>query len=183
MSSRARARHHRRKDRERAAIEALALPPPPERGHHDEVERLDHSISDERGSIARPYRIVDILMGMERRGAITPDQLAAGRAFHARFRVAQLNPLRAADLGRVRRPLQQVAWGTITTRAEHARREIAETIDLLRGIHSAPGSCAWHVLGEEMSLREWGLVYRFRRRNGAASALLVEVLRRLEGLA
>jgi hypothetical protein len=45
--------------------------PTPERSNHGIVERLERTISDSSGRPARPYRFVDTLAVMERRGSIT----------------------------------------------------------------------------------------------------------------
>jgi hypothetical protein len=44
---------------------------------------------------------------------------------------------------------------------------------------SPAASLCWHCLGEEMPLVKWKIVYQYRRRNGAASQLLIEVLGKL----
>jgi hypothetical protein len=67
----------------------LAVGPTPER-------------ADESGRPSRPYRAVDTLAAMERRGSITTGMRQAGEGFRARFAVAQLDPLRAPDLSRPR---------------------------------------------------------------------------------
>jgi hypothetical protein len=38
-----------------------------------------------------------------------------------------------------------------------ARRKIGAALDVLGGHDSAAGSCAWHVIGMEMSIREWAM--------------------------
>jgi hypothetical protein len=85
-----------------AAREVADLVPTPERRNHGLIERLDRPISDDSGRPARPYRAVDTLAAMERRGSITPGMRQAGEDFRARFAIAQLDPLRAFDLARPR---------------------------------------------------------------------------------
>src|SRR6516162_757089 len=51
--------------------EDVAMTPTPERRNQGIVERLDRPIADESGRPARPYRAVDTLAAMERRGSIT----------------------------------------------------------------------------------------------------------------
>lgn len=46
--------------------------PTPERARHGAIERLDHAIADEDGRPARPYRGLDTLGLMLRRGSISP---------------------------------------------------------------------------------------------------------------
>src|SRR5215471_18816530 len=76
--------------------------PTPERLQQGEIERIDRAIADTAGSISRPYRAVDTLLLMERRGSITAGMRQAGEDFRARFTLAQLDPLRALDLSHLR---------------------------------------------------------------------------------
>src|SRR5436190_23891075 len=76
--------------------------PTPERQRHGPIERLAQPIADTAGRPARPYRAVDTLAIMERRGSITAAMRQAGEDFRARFAVAQLDPLRALDLTHLR---------------------------------------------------------------------------------
>ena len=69
---------------------------------HGLVERLERTIADSSGRPARPYRFVDTLAAMERRGSISAGMRQAGEDFRDRFAVAQLDPLRAFDLSRPR---------------------------------------------------------------------------------
>ena len=78
------------------------LAPTPERQQNGPVERLVRPIADATGHPARPYRAVDTLAVMERRGSITAAMRQAGEDFRARFAVAQLDPLRALDLTHLR---------------------------------------------------------------------------------
>ena len=75
--------------------ENVAVMPTPERRNQGIVERLERPIADESGRPARPYRAVDTLGAMERRGSITASMRQAGEDFRARFATAQLDPLRA----------------------------------------------------------------------------------------
>jgi hypothetical protein len=59
-------------------------------------------MADESGRMARPYRAVDTLAAMERRGSITPGMRHATEDFRSRFVTAQLDPLRALDYSRPR---------------------------------------------------------------------------------
>ena len=76
--------------------------PTPERRSRGIVELVGRPIADESGRPSRPYRAVDTLAAMERRGSITGGMRQAGEDFRARFAVAQLDPLRAPDLSRPR---------------------------------------------------------------------------------
>src|SRR5438105_3610510 len=72
------------------------LGPTPERQRQGRVERLTQPITDAAGHPAQPYRAVDTLMVMERRGSITAAMRQVGEDFRARFAVAQLDPVARA---------------------------------------------------------------------------------------
>src|ERR1700724_3068000 len=76
--------------------------PTPERHSRGIVERVERPIADESGRPSRPYRAVDTLAAMERRGSITTGMRQAGEDCRVRFAVAQLDPLRTPDLSRPR---------------------------------------------------------------------------------
>ena len=46
---------------------------------------------------------------------------------------------------------------SLSERSIDARRKVADALDALGGHDSAAGSCAWHVVGLEMSVREWAM--------------------------
>ena len=129
------------------------LGPTPERQRQGRVERLAQPIADAAGHPAQPYRAVDTLMVMERRGSITAAMRQAGEDFRTRFAVAQLDPLRALDTAHLRiaelgpRP-DQTAPGP---RIEAARARVWHAIQAVGGIASPAGSCLWHVLGWQQS--------------------------------
>lgn len=141
--------------RRRAAAARDEVAPTPEREAHGGVERLTHSIADEEGRPARPFRTVDTLTTMLRRGTISPAMHQAGEDFRALFHRGSLEPLRAADLARV--PHTTTCEHSISLRQSEARKKVGEALRLLGGIASPAGSCVWHVIGCEWSLREWSL--------------------------
>src|SRR5579862_4298229 len=83
----------------RAAIPLAApqIAPTDERRNHGKIEPVPHAIADHHGRSARPFRAVDTLTAMERRGTITAAMRQAAEDFRSRFAVAQLDPLRALD--------------------------------------------------------------------------------------
>src|SRR5215470_7906729 len=95
------ARSHSRCARNPARSD-VAVMPTPERRNHDVIELLNRPIADESGRPGRPYRTVDTLAAMERRGSITAGMRQAGEDFRARFATAHLDPLRAPDWSRLR---------------------------------------------------------------------------------
>lgn len=162
-----------------------AVPPTPERYAHGFIERVAQAIGDDTGRPARPYRAVDTLAIMERKGSITPGMRQAGEDFRARFATAQLDPLRAFDLSRPR----NVAHSMSTSgegpglRIEQARDAVWRAIIAVGGPSSAGGSCLWYVVGCERSLKEWALQQGWSGRRvsqEAASGILIATLGTLE---
>ena len=105
----------------------------------------------ETGSPVQHRRAVDTLGLMLTNGTITPEMHEAGQIFRTLFRTAALDGLRVM-------PLLRVPGGSgdmVTERQTSARARVAAAVDALGGHDSAAGSCAWHVLGLEMSVREW----------------------------
>jgi hypothetical protein len=160
--------------------------PTPERTRHGLVERLSHTIADAAGRPSRPYRAVDTLALMERRGSISAGMRQAGEDFRARFAIAQLDPLRAIDLSQLRlgdrgpRPDRD----GLGPRIEAARTAVWRAVQAVGGLASPAGSCIWHVLGWERSVKEWALEQGWSGRRvsqEAASGILVAALGALEG--
>ena len=161
--------------------ENVAVMPTPERLNHGVVERLERPIADESGRPARPYRAVDTLATMERRGSITAGMRQAGEDFRARFATAQLDPLRAPDWSRLRVGISSRfrAGDEPGLRIEGARDVVWRAILAVGGIGSPAGSCLWHVVGWERSLKEWALEQGWSGRRvsqEAASGILIAAL-------
>lgn len=159
--------------------------PTPERQSHGRIERVKRPIADNFGRPARPYRAVDTLAAMERRGTITPGMRQAGEDFRARFATAQLDPLSAFDITRLR--VGRISGSRPTEapglRIEHARDVVWRAILAVGGLGSAGGSCLWHVLGWERTLKEWALEQGWNGRRvsqEAASGILIAALGALE---
>lgn len=159
--------------------------PTAERLRHGPVERLEQAIADPAGRPSRPYRAVDTLAIMERRGSITAGMRQAGEDFRARFAVAQLDPLRALDLSHQRlggRSLRPDGDGP-GQRIEAARTAVWRAIQAVGGIASPAGSCLWHVIGWERSLKEWAIEQGWSGRRvsqESASGILIAALGVLE---
>ena len=117
------------------------------------IERVTgRELIDANGNVATPYRLVDTLDLMRRRGTITPEMHAAGSDFREAFAIAQLDTLRAADMARLGGGANHQSLGA---RIEAARRRVWRDIRNAGGIASPGGSCLWHVLGWGQSLNEW----------------------------
>src|SRR4051812_1900390 len=149
-------------------------------------DRAAHrGIADARGKASRPYRALDTLAVMERRGSITAGMRQAGEDFQTRFATAHLDPLRALDLSQLRlgdRPSRS-ADEVPGLRIENARDAVWRAIKAIGGIASPAGSCVWHVVGWECSLKAWAAEQGWNGRRvsqEAASGILVAALGALE---
>ena len=110
--------------------------------------------TDPDGRIVIHHRLVDTLDRMHKAGTITEPMLDAGRAFQRQFILAQLDPLRAPDIGRIPGNGRQPDPGDTTL---GARRRVHGALIALGGHDGPLGSVAWHVLGCGASVREWAL--------------------------
>jgi hypothetical protein len=118
------------------------------------IDRLPNTIADEHGLISRPWRHRATLATLYERDVISKDELAAGEAFRVRFRHACFDTLAALDPGKVPNTYSPLVAG------EHqlvSRDYVWSRICALGGLVSLPGSCAWNVVGMEVSLRSWGI--------------------------
>jgi hypothetical protein len=175
-----------RQDRriENLSVTKTPATPTAERYRHGPIERLDRPITDSGGTIARPHYAVDTLMAMERRGTITAAMRQAGENFRRHFVIARLDPLRALDWSQ---PKQQGALPSYRDEAgwriERAREIVWQTISAVGGLNSPGGSCLWHVVGWERSLKEWALDQGWNGRRvspESASGILIAVLGTLD---
>jgi hypothetical protein len=118
---------------------------------------------DARGGVGLPYRAIHTTEIMLRAGTITRENFLAGERFHRDFVKSGLDPLAAADLGR----LVLTSAGSRHERAqgsEHARDLVMLALATLGGPDSTLGSCAYHCLGRELSLRQWAIYRGANRR-------------------
>jgi hypothetical protein len=121
--------------------------------------RLQHgSLSDpirdadpETGTPIQHRRVVDTLGQMLAHGTITAEMHEAGCIFRTHFRTAALDAMRTTQLLR----MPSGGGDPLTERQTGARARIADALALFGGSDSPGGSCLWHVLGLECSLREW----------------------------
>jgi hypothetical protein len=153
----------------------------PERWQRGDVERTPHVIADEAGRPARPFRVVDTLAAMLRKGTITAAMRQAADDFHAQFILASLDPLRAADLNRLPGAWREVP---MSLRQAEARTKVWQALQALGGIASPAGSCVWHVVGCEWTVKDWALREGWGGRalsQETASGILVGSLGVLQG--
>jgi hypothetical protein len=108
-------------------------------------------------------------------GTITPEMHDAGANFRTLFRSAAFDSMASSSLLRV----PGGARDRISERNVDARMKVAAAIDILGGHDGAAGSCAWHVIGLECSVREWAMRQGWRGRpvpTAQAQGLLVATL-------
>jgi hypothetical protein len=125
--------------------------PSPLRRQHGRIARAEVQFADASGLIGRPFIAEGLLARLERHGDIGKRERLAGEEFHRLFRLAQLDPLRAADM-------QREGGGSASQMphgSERARRLVVDALDSLGGQRSLCGSCAWYVVGADYTLRDW----------------------------
>ena len=109
---------------------------------------------DPDGRIVYHHRTVDTLGKMLRAGTIDQAMHDVAKDFQAAFIIANLDPLRALPILRVpgtgREP-------ELNERQLDARRRVHRALEALGGISSPAGSCVWHVVGLQRSVREWAI--------------------------
>lgn len=159
--------------------------PTEERYRQGAIEQIARPIADEAGRSVRPFRAIDTLLMMERRGSITAGMRQAAEDFRLRFAVAQLDPLRALDYSRPRDSGAgpKIGRDEFGLRVETAREHVWRAIGAVGGPRSPGGSCLWHVVGWERSIKEWALDQGWNGRRvsqEAASGILIAALGALE---
>ena len=168
-----------------SASAELDLMPTQERVRQGAIEQLPRPIADDAGRPTRPFRAVDILNIMERRGSITAGMREAAEDFRVRFATAQLDPLRALDYSRTRNGAAKSAGrgSELGLQVEVAREQVWRAIVAVGGPRSPGGSCLWHVIGWERSIKGWALEQGWNGRRisqEAASGILISALGALE---
>jgi hypothetical protein len=142
----------RKPKRSMASAEDLSRPSK-WRLQHGDVSAPVRDADPETGRPVEHRRAVDTLGMMLANGTITSQMHEAGQIFRTLFRCAALDGMRTTQLLRV-------AGGSsdpLTERQSSARAKIGAALDTLGGHDSAAGSCIWHVVGLEMSVREWAM--------------------------
>jgi hypothetical protein len=110
--------------------------------------------NDPDGRIVVHHRTVDTLGKMLRAGTISQAMHDTARAFQAAFVVANLDPIRAMPLLRMPGAGHEPC---LNERQVDARRRVHAAMQALGGITSPAGSCVWHVVGLQCSVREWAV--------------------------
>ena len=139
------------------------------------------SEADPEGRSVTHARTVDTLARMLKAGTITPPMHDAARDFQAHFTIAAYDAVPTASLVHVRRLRgEKMTWNDdLTVRQIAARDRVHEALSALGGTASPGGSCVWHVVGLQMSLREWAMQQGWNGkpvRRGDASGILISAL-------
>jgi hypothetical protein len=130
------------------------------RRQHGDFEPPSFDTDPDTGAVVVHHRAADTLGIMVSKGTITQEMHDAGVHFRNLFRGAALSDMPTSQLAR----LPGGVGDSLTEHNTDARRKIAAAIDMLGGHDSAAGSCAWHVLGLETSIREWAMRQGWRGR-------------------
>ena len=123
------------------------------RRQHGDIEAGYRGTDPDTGAVVTHHRATDTLGMMLSHGTITDAMHSAGLTFRFLFRTAQLDSMGNSSLAR------SPGRATPGSSDHHvtARLRVAEALDVLGGHDSAAGSCAWHVLGCQSSVREWAV--------------------------
>jgi hypothetical protein len=134
----------------RPAVPSARVKPHKVRGR--QLEEIREADPD--GRPVLHHRVVDTLGKMLKAGTISPEMHDAARDFQATFIVANLDPLRAVPVLRVPGTRREPE---LTERQLDARRRVHEAMEAVGGLSSPGGSCVWHVVGLQRSVREWAI--------------------------
>lgn len=110
--------------------------------------------SDPDGRPVVHHRTVDTIGRMLRSGAITNQMHDAARDFEATFTIARFDPVVCMTLDRIP---GTGSVADLTDAQVDARRRVGEALNALGGLGSPGGSCVWHVVGLQRSIREWSM--------------------------
>lgn len=123
------------------------------RRQHGDFEPPTPDVDPDTGGRVTHHRAIDTLGMMLANGTITREMHDAGTLFRTLFRSALLGPMGASSLAR----LPGKSTRGMSDHHFRAQVSIREALDVLGGQDGAAGSCAWHVLGCELSVREWAM--------------------------
>ena len=128
-------------------------------------------LADEDGRPVTLVRTVDTLGRMLKAGTITRAMHDAARDFQAHFAIATYDAVPTASIVHVRRLRgEKMTWDDdLTVRQVAARERVHRALAALGGMASPGGSCVWHVVGLQMSLREWAMQQGWNGRRMLAS--------------
>lgn len=154
--------------------------PSPWRRQHGEFDSASYDTDPDTGAVVTHHRAVDTVGRMLMNGTITKEMYDAGMIFRAHFRGAAIGNMATS-------PLHRLPGRALDGMSEHsvdARMKIDAAIVALGGHESAAASCAWYVVGDECSVREWSMRQGWRGRpipTAQAQGMLVATLGVLAG--
>jgi len=118
------------------------------------ARQATQQLADSEGGIGLPWEMPGLLVRLFEGGAISAAMVQAGIEFHQQFRRAHFDPLRSADMARI--PISGGCGPRYEgSQIEDSRRRVAAALDRLGGMSSPAGSCCWHCLGLDSTLRSW----------------------------
>jgi hypothetical protein len=120
---------------------------------HGAVTPPERGADPDTGTPVLRRRAVDTLGMLLENGSITPEMHGAAAIFRAHFRAAALDGMRTMPLIRIPRGTSD----TLTERHVSAREKVTAAIAHVGGMASPGGTCLWHVVGLECSIREWAM--------------------------
>lgn len=113
---------------------------------------------DPDGEKVTHHRTVDTLRMMLTSDRISRSMHDAARDFQAAFSLAALDRMPKLDITTaIRTAPGGGRLADLTDAQVGARQRVAHAMDALGGHGSPAGSCVWHVVGLQHSLREWAL--------------------------
>lgn len=142
----------RRKCKQKAPSAGVVAGLPTIRRQNDVLEPVYEA--DPEGRPVVHHRTVDTLGIMLRAGTITREMHDAARDFQAQFTVARFDAIRCMPLMRLP---GGGGPGDFTDSQVDARRRVGKALEALGGLGSPAGSCVWHVVGLQRSIREWAM--------------------------
>jgi hypothetical protein len=135
-----------------AAPASPKLGPLPARLQHGRVELMPETVKTETGAPAQPWRSIDIVGALLRKKVITVAQANAADKFREWVQRSGLDTLKAADPARIPGGLWRDRSGP-----DAARRDVIETLAALGGTGRLPGSCLYHIIALEWSIKRWSM--------------------------
>lgn len=120
---------------------------------HGGFEEAVRATDPDTGTPILHRRAADTLSLLLANGTITQQMHDAGVVFRTLFQRAALDRVRTMSIIRIEGgsvdPLSESQAG--------ARQRVAKAVDALGGFDSPGGSIVWHVIGVEVSIRDWAL--------------------------
>jgi hypothetical protein len=140
------------------------IAPTPERHRHNQIEILDEVVTYRLDDVAERTvsvpRTIDLLADMERRGKISTEMRQGGDDFRAAFHRAHQDNLHACDPAR---PFVSGLRVESIGGSVQARESVNSALDMLGGRTSEAGSIILHVVGLEMTLKQWAIMRSAQR--------------------